>query len=191
MKNNIEALRMLISNRIEDIILPGYIDLEEPNKYSAYYRTLYIRIANKLIRIDQSEQCSKVGISIVDQLYELDHILQDEDTFRFYSSSIEHIVLDDVRVEGNTVREFRFYNMDNQEFRIECSLFVMELANGQVITIDPTDIDGLKIGSDVLINKWLEYYVEHLRGEKVNLSILNSAGVELFQAYSISTNKFS
>lgn len=190
MKNNIEALRMLISNRIEDIILPGYIDLEEPNKYSAYYRTLYIRIANKLIRIDQSEQCSKVGISIVDQLYELDHILQDEDTFRFYSSSIEHIVLDDVRVEGNTVREFRFYNMDNQEFRIECSLFVMELANGQVITIDPTDIDGLKIGSDVLINKWLEYYVEHLRGEKVNLSILNSAGVELFQAYSISTNKF-
>lgn len=148
----IEYLKRIVKdNNIEDIYLTGFIDVE--NGIAQFYqdlRFIYFEINSKYVEFESINQFSKLRIKIVDSIaYDFEI---DEDMM-IAKSSISQIILNDTMAEGNHIVDIIFYNLEEQEELI-CDALEIELANGQVIFLDPSFYFGINIGGKEQKQMW-------------------------------------
>ena len=143
--------RILKDSNIEDIYLTGGVDIE--NGIAEFYhdlRCIYFEINSKYIEFESIDQFSKLRVKVVDSVtndYEMDEDMTKAKT------SISQIILNDTMSEGNYIVNIVFYNLEEQEELI-CGALEMELANGQVIFLDPSFYFGINVGGKKQKQMW-------------------------------------
>lgn len=148
----IEKLIKLVKDKeIEDIFLTGFVDIE--NGIAQFYhdlRFVYFEIGGRYIEFESIRQFSKLKIGIADTLpfqFEID-----EDMIKA-KSSVSEIILNDTMAIGNKIDRMVFYNLEEQK-KLVCDAIEIELANSQVIFLDPSYYFGINIGGKEQRQMW-------------------------------------
>ncbi|MCR5835891.1 MAG: hypothetical protein K6G88_05245 [Lachnospiraceae bacterium] len=139
---------------IDDIIMVGFIDIDEIAQFYSDKRFLYFQIGEIYIEFASIEQFSRLRIRTCDEIpfdYEID-----EDMIRG-KTSIAELILNDSMSIGNSITSASIYDLDRKNYT--CAALELILENGQILFLDPSFYFGINIGDNRQKDIWKDNYL--------------------------------
>ncbi|WP_061236042.1 hypothetical protein [Leptospira weilii] len=161
-----ESLKQIVSdNMIQDIKTWGLFDLADGiGEFIPQFKFLYLCTSSGIIAFESIEQYSKLKISCHEKIQlplELEFIKREEDLILTILSISELILVNPMA--DNLVDKMEIFNYVQLQDEIHCDSLNVILKNKQNIFLDPTFLQGIKIGGIEQYKFWIENIVEHMK----------------------------
>lgn len=142
---------------ITDIQQVGVVDIENGiGEITTFHTYLYIRFADTLLKLESTNQYSKLLISIVPEIDFQFSFEIDEDMIPV-KHSIAEIVLTDTMAD-NRITKIDVYGGEETNNGLICDALSFCLVHGQELFFDPTYFFGINIGDERQRNAWMQNY---------------------------------
>ncbi|MFD1887367.1 hypothetical protein [Paenibacillus wenxiniae] len=148
---SLEQIKNMMKTHVfDDICLVGFVYAEENEltEFIASMRCLFLEFGNKIIKVEEMEQFSKLSLTVVDDI----HIDIDVENFIPAKSRISNVVFHNP-LSDNIVSEIVLFNMEEHEARVICDVFKLVLLNKQELFFDPSFL-GINVGGSEVEALW-------------------------------------
>lgn len=151
------VLTDLLGTTLDDIYVASFLDDEEsPWRVRLHLRVMYLELKGQFLELRCVEDTGTMSLSLVASMRGLGE--PDED-FRPSLSSLRELVLIDPVAE-NQVDAFVLWGAEFEGESVSCNAAQLNLANGQVLFIDPTYHFGIRLGGPEQRDCWYRNWPE-------------------------------
>lgn len=148
-----EILTQLVSTSLDDIHVAGFIDEDEsPARFHGQFRLMYLDLGGQLLELRCIEDTGRMNLSLASAFSDVPDL--DED-MRPCVMSVRELVLADPDSD-NAVVKLTLIGASFDQDSAACSAAQVQLANGQVVFIDPSYHFGIRIGGIEQRSVWRE-----------------------------------
>jgi len=144
-----EALR---GSTLDDILQAGFIDQgHAPPQFRALRTAVYLEFSSTTVEFQAVDSTGTMAIACVQSVQASAEL---DDDMLPATASRRDDVLDD-SAGSNEVTSLRLWGVVEEHGLIRCGAAQIELANGQVVFLDPTYHFGIRVGGEAQKALWL------------------------------------
>ena len=138
----IDILKSLVGLKLEDIVLAGYFDPDEPAEFAPMLSRVYLIIGERMLQLALDETTT---IALLIRFVEtIEVTIEMEEELTWCRSSMGDLLLKAPQAE-NVISKIIVY-FDNEGDREKFRALEFVLSSGQLLFFDPLFIDGINFG---------------------------------------------
>lgn len=142
---------------LTDVLLVGFLDEEEaPVRFRPILQKVYLAVGSAFLELATIGDTGRMTVTVAPTISR--HAELDDDMVPAVTSLREQLLHDP---DGsNIIRLLRLWSPADDHHELSCSALGVELCNGQLIFVDPSNYFGIRIGGGDLMKSWLESSTE-------------------------------
>lgn len=138
----IDILQSLVGLKLEDIVLAGYFDPDDPAEFAPMLSRVYLIIGERMVQLTLDDTTTT---SLLIRFVEtIEVTIQMEEDLTWCRSSMGDFLLTNPRFENVISKIIVYFDNDGDNEKYRAIEFVLN--SGQLIFFDPQFLDGINFG---------------------------------------------